>query len=126
MDARAILLSVAVALLYVLANVLTEKSLEEGKSHYMGYVSLVAVIAFWGFRWTCQHFGLAVASAVVDSLLTLLTVAYAIFVLKDSLSTIQYVGVFFLLIGLLLVKGPWSGEKESKQESAPGTVETSP
>ena len=115
MDFRAIIFSVAVALIYVLANVLTERSLAPGKAHLMAWVSALAVVAFFGFRFVCQHYGLAVASVVVDSLLTLLTVAYAVFVLKDRLSTVQYVGVFLLLAGLFLVKGPWSGGSSEAQ-----------
>jgi len=113
MDMRAVCFSALVASMYVLANVLTERSLQVGKSHLMGYVAVLAVAAFFGFRWCCREFGLGIASAVVDSLLTLLTVAYAIIVLKDRLSPVQYVGVFLLLLGLILVKGPWSGAAEA-------------
>jgi drug/metabolite transporter (DMT)-like permease len=122
MDSRAIFLSVCVAGLYVFANVLTEKSLTPGKEHYMAYVCVIAVVAFLGFRWCCQQFGLGVASAVVDSLLTLLTVAYAIIILKDRLTAIQYVGVLLLLLGLLLVKGPWSGTVAETPSDSPETA----
>ena len=127
MDGRAILFSVVVAMLYVAANVLTEKSLEPGKTHLMGYVFLLAVVAFIGFRWCCQQFGLAIASTVVDSLLTLLTVGYAVFILKDRLTSIQYVGIVLMIAGLLLVKGPWSGEAEAstKTDASSETHETS-
>jgi drug/metabolite transporter (DMT)-like permease len=97
--------------------VLSEKSLEPGRTHYLGYVFLLACVAFLGFHWCCQQFGLAIASAVVDSLLTLLTVAYAIFVLKERLNAIQYAGITLLLVGILLVNGPFSGPKPEKPES---------
>jgi drug/metabolite transporter (DMT)-like permease len=118
MDGRAIVFSVVVAMLYVAANVLTEKSLEPGKTHLMGVVFLLAIVAFLGFRWCCQQFGLAIASTVVDSLLTLLTVGYAVFILKDRLTSIQYVGIVLMIVGLLLVKGPWSGEAQASTEAS--------
>ena len=113
MDRRAVCFSALVASMYVLANVLTERSLQVGKFHLMGYVAILAVAGFFGFRFCCREFGLGVASVVVDSLLTLLTVGYAIFVLKERLSPVQYAGVFLLLVGLILVKGPWSGAAEA-------------
>lgn len=112
MDARALFFCVVIAMTYVIANILTERSLQPGKVHYMGYVSIIAVLAFFGFRWACQQFGLGVASGIVDSLLTLLTIGYAVFVLKEGLTAVQYAGLAFILVGLLLVKGPWSGSPE--------------
>ena len=85
----------------------------------MVYVSVLAVLAFLGFRWACKEFGLGVASGVVDSLLTLLTVAYAVFILKDRLSGSQYAGLVLILVGLLLVKGPWSAGPEEDPSEVP-------
>jgi drug/metabolite transporter (DMT)-like permease len=109
----------------VWANILTEKSLEPGRFHYMGYVSVLAVVAFFGFRWACLQFGLGVASGVVDSLLTLLTLAYAVFVLGEDLTRIQYAGLAFILVGLFLVKGPLSGPPQKAHSATPEAVETS-
>ena len=104
MDLKAFVLSAGVAGLYVLANVLTQKSLEPGKSWLMALVSLLAISAFFAFRFMVKSFGLAVASGVVDSLLTLLTIAFAVFVLRESLSVKQYAGLSCLLVGLYLVR----------------------
>jgi transporter family protein len=93
-----------VAALYVAANVLTQKSLEPGKAWLMGVVSVLAVAAFFAFRFICQRFGLAVSSGVVDSLLTILTLAIAVFVLKEELTVRQYCGLGVLLLGLYLVR----------------------
>lgn len=120
MDIRAVVLSVVVALFFVGANVLTKRSCAPGEGHLMVWVSLLAISAFFGFRLVCQTYGLGLTSAVIDSVLTLLTVAWAVFILRERYSTVQYVGLILLLVGLLLVNGPWSGggaEAESPEET---------
>ncbi|MFN9720692.1 MAG: hypothetical protein ACK58L_18495 [Planctomycetota bacterium] len=124
MDPRPLFFSIVVAFVFVTANVLTEKSLEPGKTWVFALACGLACVALLGFRWCCQQFGLAIASAVVDSLLTLLTVGYAVLILRERLSSIQYAGLALLLLGILLVKGPWSGQhsgaslKSTVKESA--------
>ena len=122
MDGKALFFTTFVALLMVAANVFTERSLHPGKGHLMAVVFLAACAGFWGFRYCCQAFGLTVASSVVDTLLTLLTVGYGVFVLQEKLGAVQYAGIVLLLVGLFLVKGPFGG-KEPTKESAPQTQE---
>jgi drug/metabolite transporter (DMT)-like permease len=109
---RAIILSVAVAVVFVAANVLTEKSLEPGRAHIMVWVWLLACLGFGAQRWCYQAFGLSVAAAVIDSLLTLLTVGYGIFILKDRLTPMQYIGITLMLIGIFLVKPSASSDSK--------------
>jgi drug/metabolite transporter (DMT)-like permease len=115
MDGRALFFTTAVALLMVAANVFTERSLQPGKGYLMALVFLAACLGFWGFRYCCQAFGLTVASSVVDTLLTLLTVGYGVFILQEKLGTVQYAGIALLLVGLFLVKGPFGGKEPSKE-----------
>ncbi len=104
MDYKAISFSAGVALLFVFANILTKKSLDAGWEWLMVVVSFLAVAAFIAFRSVCKNFGLAVASGVVDSFLTIFTIAVAIFVFKESLTAKQYAGLGLLFIGLYLVR----------------------
>ena len=104
MNLTSFLWSAAVAGLYVAANVLTKRSLEPGRAWLMILVSVLAVGAFFAFRAICKQFGLAVASGVVDSLLTLLTLAIAVLWDKEVLTTTQLTGLGFILVGLFLVR----------------------
>jgi len=113
MEWRPLLASSAVACLFVIANILTERSLSAGKGWLMFFVFVAACAAFIGFRWCCRHYGLAIASSVVDSFLTLGTVGYAFVVLGESLSRSQCCGIAFLLAGLLLVNWPYANQQEN-------------
>jgi multidrug transporter EmrE-like cation transporter len=104
MDFRSFLLSASVAAMFVMANVLTKKSLEEGWHWLTWVVSLLAVIAFLSFRFLCQRFGLAVASGVVDSILTIASILIAMFFFKEQLSYRQIAGLTFIVVGIFLVK----------------------
>ncbi len=104
MDYKGISFSAGVALLFVLANILTKKSLDAGWEWLMIVVSFLVVGAFMTFRAVCKSFGLAVASGVVDSLMMIFTIAIAIVVFKESLTAKQYAGLALLVIGLQLVR----------------------
>ena len=108
-DLRAFALSVVAALLFAGANILTKRSLGPGCAHVMVWVSVLAVGGFVCFRFACKEYGLGITSAVVDSLITLVTVGWALFVLRERLTTLQHVGLALVVVGLVLVHGPWSG-----------------
>jgi drug/metabolite transporter (DMT)-like permease len=108
-DLRAIAVSVVAALLFASANILTKRSLGPGCAHMMVWVSALAVGGFVCFRFACKEHGLGITSAVVDSLITLVTVGWAVFVLRERLTTLQHTGLAFIVVGLVLVHGPWSG-----------------
>ena len=112
MEWRPLLVSSVVACLFVIANVLTERSLSAGRGWLMFFVFVAACAAFVGFRWCCRHYGLAIASSVVDSVLTHGTVGYAFVVLGESLSRAQCCGVAFLVAGLVLVNWPNANQRE--------------
>jgi len=112
MEWRSLFASSAVACLFVIANVLTERSLAAGRGWVMLVVCFTACVAFLGFRWCCSHYGLAVASSVVDSVLTIMTVGYAFIVLGERLSAAQCCGVVLLLAGLLLVNWPDAKQRD--------------
>lgn len=107
-DIRAIALSVLAALLFASANILTKRSLGPGCAHAMVWVSALAIGGFFCFRFACKQHGLGITSAVVDSLITLVTVGWALFVLRERLTTLQHIGLAFVVVGLMLVNGPWS------------------
>ncbi len=117
-DLRAIAVSVVAALLFASANILTKRSLGPGCAHVMVWVSVLAVGGFVCFRLACKEHGLGITSAVVDSLITLVTVGWAVLVLRERLTTLQHTGLAFVVVGLVLVHGPWSGYG-SCGESAP-------
>lgn len=104
MDVKALAFSAAIALLFVTANVLTKKSLEVGCEWLTVVVSGLAIVGFAAFRILCRHYGLAVASGVVDAMLTILTILVALVVFRESLSIRQCIGIAVLLVGLQLVR----------------------
>ena len=104
MDLKALTFSAGVALLFVTANVLTKKSLDTGWGWLTIVVSVIAIAAFASFRILCKSYGLAVASGVVDALLTIFTILIALIVFKESLNVKQYIGLALLIVGLQLVR----------------------
>ena len=94
----------ATAVIFALCNIGTELSLKPNKTWLMYLVSAGAVFGYWVFRRVCQHHGLAISGGMVDSLLTVITISVAIFVLKEELLVKQYVGLGFLVVGLFLIR----------------------
>lgn len=119
MDWRTAALALVAATWFAGANVLTKQSLAPGQGHRMAWVSLLAIGAFFGFRSACQACGLGVTSAVVDSLVTLGTVGWAVFVLREDLTKAQCVGLALILAGLTLVHGSSAGSRAAAAAPAP-------
>lgn len=104
METRTYFISAAVAGLFVFANWLTKKSLDEGYAWLTPLVFILGGLAFLTFRFVCRDVGLAVASSVVDSLLLLGTLLVAYVVLGEQLSAIKWAGVVLIVVGLFLVR----------------------
>ncbi len=99
-----LLFAILTASVFVLCNTGTKISLDPGREWVMYPVYFGAAFAFWLFRKVCIEHGLAVSSGVVDSLITLVSIAIGIFFFHESLHTRQYVGLGVLLVGLYLVR----------------------
>lgn len=104
MNPYAILISIAVALLFVLANSLAMKSLESGREWVVWVSGSVGFVAFIGFRYVCKQYGLAIASGIVDSSLTIITILVGIFFFQETLSVRQYLGLAMIVGGILLIR----------------------
>ncbi len=96
------LAAVSCAMLFVLCNVGTRYSLEPGRNWVMFPVAVCSVIAFLVFQVVCKSYGLAVTSGIVDSLLTVLSIAAGLLLFRESLTPRQYVGIALLIAGLYL------------------------
>jgi len=68
---------------------------------------------YWMFRNAVRIHGLAVASGVIDSLLTVLTVILALLLFREPVTFRQCCGLTLLLVGLYLVHQKKGGIHES-------------
>jgi drug/metabolite transporter (DMT)-like permease len=96
--------AIVVALLFVFANSMAMKSLEPGHEWFVWISASIGFGAFCGFRYVCQQYGLAIASGIVDSTLTILTVLVGIFLFQETLTLRQYLGLGLIISGLVLVR----------------------
>ena len=89
---------------FILSNVGTKLSLTVGQEWIMYPVYVLACVAFWLFRKLCIGHGLAVSSGIVDSIITIGSIAIGLLVLHEILSLKQYIGLALILVGLILVR----------------------
>ena len=59
---------------------------------------------FLAFRKVCEQYSLARASAVVDGVMTLATVAIALLFFREAITSKQSVGLVLILVGLYMVR----------------------
>lgn len=103
LSAVALLWSLLCAGLLIICNVLTKLSLSDGKSWLMIPVYVGAAAAYWVFRKVADLTGLTRGEATIGSLITLLTVGIGVFVLRESISVKQAIGLVLIGIGILLL-----------------------
>jgi multidrug transporter EmrE-like cation transporter len=100
-----IFLAVSVALI---ANAVSMKWASD--SHLLNRwflpMMLISPLVFITFGLTASRMGLAVGSASIDSMLTVATVLFGLIFFREwkTLSSWQYLGIFFLLCGIALVQ----------------------
>ena len=100
-----ILIAVLVALL---ANsISTIWASKENKFHSIWFLAvlLISPLVFITFGLVTSKFGLTITSAIVDSLLTVSTILVGLFLFGElgSISWYQIVGIFFAIIGIVLM-----------------------
>lgn len=66
--------------------------------------SILAVAAFFAHRAIIVKFGALRATGIVDSLLTVFTLLIAWYLFQEKLTTVQWLGIGLMLVGLYLVK----------------------
>ena len=104
MTSKELLLSELCAGIFVLSNIGVKLSVSPGRSWIMLPVFGGACLAYWLARRICLTSGLTVMGAVLDSLITVFTIAAGVFLFQEQLSFRQYTGILLLLLGLLLVR----------------------
>lgn len=103
MGFRDLILSILCASTFVLCNTGAKLSLTTGREWLMFPVYGGSVLAFWLFRRVCTGNGLAVASGMIDTMATVISVFIGIFILKEELQMQQYLGLIVLFVGLYLI-----------------------
>jgi drug/metabolite transporter (DMT)-like permease len=93
-----------VAAMFVVANIVTQKSLQPGQSWLQWLAAMLGFGGFLAFRKVCEQYSLARASAVVDGVMTLATVAIALAVFRDPINVKQGAGLALILVGLYMVR----------------------
>ena len=91
------------AVLFVLCNLAAKKSLDPGWEWSRFVVYALAMASYWMFRNAVRIHGLAVASGVIDSLLTVLTIILALILFREPVTFKQCCGLALLLAGLYMV-----------------------
>ena len=94
-----------VASLFVAANLSVMQSVKsQHSSLWMLATSILAVAAFFAHRAIIVKFGALRATGIVDSLLTVFTLLIAWYLFQEKLTTVQWLGIGLMLVGLYLVK----------------------
>lgn len=94
-----------VASLFVAANLSVMQSVKsEHSGLWMFATSVLAVAAFFAHRAIIVKFGALRATGIVDSLLTVFTLLIAWYLFQEKLTTVQWLGIGLMLVGLYLVK----------------------
>ncbi|MBI4093862.1 hypothetical protein HY417_02765 [Candidatus Kaiserbacteria bacterium] len=100
-----VLVALAVA---VLGNYIgaTWASKDDKMSLWLLALFIVSPLVFITFGLVTTRFGVAVGSGTLDALLTISTVALGLFVFHewDTLSVYQYVGLFLVVAGIILMQ----------------------
>ncbi len=96
--------SVAIA---VLANYVASQWAREPYkwSWWLVALFILSPLVFLSFGFVSQRFGLSVAGAINDSLLTISTIVVGLVVLQEwnRVSPAQYIGMLFAVIGIVLM-----------------------
>lgn len=101
-----IFVAVAVALLANSISAIWAGKESKFNSVWFLAVLIISPIVFLTFGFVTSKLGLAVSSAIIDSLLTVSTILVGIFLFGEynSLSFYQYFGIFFALLGIILMQ----------------------
>ncbi|MCW5941827.1 MAG: hypothetical protein KIS66_06330 [Fimbriimonadaceae bacterium] len=96
-------LSLLGSLMFIATNVCMKLSVAPGR-HVLMYVGFAAsLLAYSLFRQLLVTRGLALSESVFGSLITLGSVLMAIFILKESMTARQAVGIAFIVAGLIII-----------------------
>lgn len=100
----AIIGAVAIAALADSVSTLWAKG-ENKFSIYLFLIFILGPLVFISFGYVTSKVGLAITSGVVNSLLVLTSMSIGLFIFQEwnKLSTFQYIGMLFALIGIILM-----------------------
>lgn len=98
---------IAAVLIAVTANALSAvwAGKEQKLTPWLVAVVLIAPFVFITFGLVASRIGLSLASATVDSLLTISTILVGLFLFREraSLTAYQYVGIILAIVGIILM-----------------------
>lgn len=99
-----VLIAVMIALLANSVSAVWAKS-DERFSWWLIALVMISPLVFVSFGLTSSRLGVAVSSGVIDSLLTISTIAVGLILFQEwnRLSSFQYVGLLFALTGVFLM-----------------------
>ncbi|MBX7133087.1 MAG: DMT family transporter [Fimbriimonadaceae bacterium] len=95
--------SLGCAALLIASNILTKLSLAAGRGWLMVVVYGCAALGYAFFRKVTVSAGVARGEALIGSLITLFTVAIGVFILRETITLKQAIGLVLIAVGIVLI-----------------------